>query len=343
MRKSGSYFHPSQIRGKALYFDRNGVICEQILVVCFGRNDEVGRHNNYKEELVMNGKIMALVVGSLLCGLTVFGGYEKLYESHNADVYDVGNGNFTSFGDNICVYNVRVSWCADTNTSHGTAVIFYNSDYGTMKILKLNPLTSVGLPSLTCFEARWTGSSGTFRDLYCEGAFQVYASDLSWEPIYPVPTFGEQQALNDGLAAGGESAPVWTLGADEDISIPKGAYRFTAGVSGSPYDFVFNVYSDVILDYFPQVTGYNGCSSRALAMTVDVYNFGMYVATTVGIFYGVQVSSYQFRTYFTVFPNEAFPCSFSILANYFSVRSQNSLSVFTGSEDSEIIVQFQGN
>lgn len=289
----------------------------------------------------MNSKMMALIIGGLLCGLTAFGQRDYLYDSRGLR-YDLGNASYTSFGNSMCVYDVDVTLCYETNAFFGSAVILYDGTYGTMKIFRVNRSSSVLPPEIYGIETRYTGSAGSFSGKYCDGSTLTLPIDLSFEPIYPLPTLSGPPVLNAGSVSGGESvlSPDLRLSAEEDLGIPKGSiYRFTA--TAAPYSFIFYVFSNEVLNFFPLPGG--GYNPTALAMSVDVYYNNTEITTTSGIFYAFQVSSYQFRTYFTVFPNSAFPASLSILANYFSVRSQNQISVFTLAQDAAITMTFLGD
>jgi len=285
----------------------------------------------------MNSKMMALVGGVLLCGLTVFGDQSNLYDNDGLK-YEIGNAKFTSFGNNICAYDVRVTIYNSTNETYATAVVFYNSTYGTMKIFLLSQ--SAGF--ITATETRWTGGSGTFSGRLSEGSLNTEEATFSWDPIYP--TFSKIPSLKDGVAVNGESALAPApLSAAKDISVPKGSiYRFTAGVS--PYYFVFYVFSDEVLDCFPNFGRWPYEYGRAMAMYVEVYCNNQYISSNEGIFYAYQWSSNEFRTYHTVFPSSAFPVSFSVLVNYFNVRSQNYANIFTLAQDSnKMVIQFLGD
>jgi len=281
--------------------------------------------------------MMALNGGLLLCGLMAFGDQSYLYDDQRRR-YDIEHANYTSYGNVICAYNVQVCDYYYTNQTLGTAVIFYETTDGIMKIFTVTPATSTTLPPIRGIETRWTGGGEPFFGRYSVGANASYETTLSWNPIYP--TLSEPPVSNDSLAVGEEAAmaPGVILGADGDLGTTTGAYRFY--VSVSPYFLIFYVYGDVPIRGFPQPAGYN---ANAFGMLVEIYQNNNLIATTDGIFYGFKVSSYQYRTYFTVFPNSTFRNSFSILCNYFSISSQNSVAAITPFININMVIQFAGN
>ena len=283
---------------------------------------------------------MALISGVLLCGLTAFGGHSYLYDS-DSRMYDIDHAKFSSYGNILCVYDVRVSHYYYTNTTYGTAVILYDSFSGCMKIFTVAPVSATTHPSIRGIEAYWTGSSDQCNGVCSDGAADYYYIALSWNPIYP--TLSKEQVVCDGLAPAEESAPapapVMTLSADEDISATADTYRFFGSVD--QYTLLLYVYGDVSVNFFPMPEGYSAC---ALGMLIEVYKNNALIGTTDGIFYGFKLNSYQYRTFFAIFPNsQQVPISLSILCNYFSLTSQNSLVGITPVGHYNIILRYAGN
>ena len=129
------------------------------------------------EDVVMNSKKIALIIGGLLCGYTAFGQMDYLYDD-NGLRYDIGAASYTSYGNSICLYNVRVCSFYYTNETYGTAVIFYDGTYGTMKIIRVQTYSQTTPPSFTAIEAQWPGGAGTFPCLTCLGASYLFRINL---------------------------------------------------------------------------------------------------------------------------------------------------------------------
>ncbi|MBI2441611.1 MAG: hypothetical protein HYV35_09585 [Lentisphaerae bacterium] len=292
----------------------------------------------------MNGKKMALIVGLGLYGLTAFG-FDYLYDSQGKR-YDLANASSRNYGNNTIIYNVKITDEYYTNMSYGTAVIFYNNVYDRIKIFKVHRYGGTNT-LITAIEAMPT-TDRTFGGTASSGGNNIYPLTLSFYPIgsYSYPyldysTLSEQPVLDNGLASGGESAPmpVRTLSADENISASWGEIlKFSADLS--PYYFIFDVYTVAVLDYFPQAEGHD---AKAWGMIVNVsYTTGgeTHKYTTAGVFYGFQVGPDQYRLYFTVHPSPTFQVSFTIVANYFTASGENSLKAFTLSHEADTVVRY---